>query len=92
MRFTGKELDDATSGFSISKQIGEGGYGSVYKGKLRQTTVAIKLLSQVCINFVYMYNYTSLLNVIPHVFAPSRKVKMPSPGQWPISTLLANSN
>ena len=56
-------------------QTGEGGYGLVYKGKLRQIA---KLLSQVCINFVCICIYI----VIPRVFAPSRKVKMPPPGQW----------
>ena len=54
MRFTGKELDDANQWLQYF-QTGEGGYGSVYKGKLRQTAVAIKLLSQVCTNFVCIF-------------------------------------
>ncbi|WOL06078.1 U-box domain-containing protein 33-like [Canna indica] len=38
------ELKQATQNFSNSLKIGEGGFGSVYKGFLRKTTVAIKLL------------------------------------------------
>ena len=42
--FTYKELDRATCGFDSALKIGEGGYGTVYKGTLRHTTVAIKRL------------------------------------------------
>ncbi|XP_072955890.1 U-box domain-containing protein 33-like [Typha angustifolia] len=42
--FTSLELKQATDGFSNSRKIGEGGFGSVYKGSLRNTTVAIKML------------------------------------------------
>lgn len=38
------ELEQATRGFDEALKIGEGGFGSVYKGSLRNTTVAIKLL------------------------------------------------
>ncbi|CAA6666576.1 unnamed protein product [Spirodela intermedia] len=38
------ELEQATCGFDDSLKIGEGGYGSVYRGVLRHTTVAIKRL------------------------------------------------
>ncbi|XP_078148073.1 U-box domain-containing protein 33-like isoform X2 [Carex rostrata] len=43
--FSYEELQDATNGFDNSFKIGEGGYGSVFKGSLRGTTVAIKLLN-----------------------------------------------
>ncbi|PUZ76958.1 hypothetical protein GQ55_1G331800 [Panicum hallii var. hallii] len=39
------ELEQATQGFDEGLKIGEGGFGSVYKGFLRNTTVAIKLLN-----------------------------------------------
>ena len=39
------ELEQATQGFEEGLKIGEGGFGSVYKGFLRNTTVAIKLLN-----------------------------------------------
>ncbi|KAG1361326.1 hypothetical protein COCNU_09G007890 [Cocos nucifera] len=39
------ELKQATMDFDDSLKIGEGGYGNVYKGFLRHTTVAIKLLN-----------------------------------------------
>ncbi|KAL9258010.1 U-box domain-containing protein [Drosera capensis] len=37
------ELEEATDGFNPSSKIGEGGYGSIYKGSLRHTEVAIKM-------------------------------------------------
>lgn len=42
--FSSYELEQATRGFDQELKIGEGGFGSVYKGTLRNTTVAIKLL------------------------------------------------
>ncbi|KAG6474876.1 hypothetical protein ZIOFF_064092 [Zingiber officinale] len=44
LEFSSSELKKATQGFSDSLKIGEGGFGSVYKGFLRNTAVAIKLL------------------------------------------------
>ncbi|KAJ4777768.1 U-box domain-containing protein kinase family protein [Rhynchospora pubera] len=38
------ELEQATENFSKKHKIGEGGFGSVYKGFLRNTMVAIKML------------------------------------------------
>ncbi|XP_008778858.2 U-box domain-containing protein 33-like isoform X1 [Phoenix dactylifera] len=43
--FSYAELKQATLDFDDSLKIGEGGYGSVYKGFLRHTTVAIKMLN-----------------------------------------------
>ncbi|XP_019709475.1 U-box domain-containing protein 33 isoform X2 [Elaeis guineensis] len=43
--FSYVELKQATLDFDDSLKIGEGGYGSVYQGFLRHTTVAIKLLN-----------------------------------------------
>ncbi|KAL1563768.1 Cold-responsive protein kinase 1 [Salvia divinorum] len=41
-----KELQIATQNFNVSNKIGEGGFGSVYKGRLKDDTlVAIKVLS-----------------------------------------------
>lgn len=44
-KFTYEELKEATNGFDDSLKIGEGGYGSVYKGLLHGSTVAIKILN-----------------------------------------------
>ncbi|XP_078175883.1 cold-responsive protein kinase 1-like [Carex rostrata] len=44
--FTYNELRKATDGFSYANKIGEGGFGSVYKGKLKDGTIlAVKVLS-----------------------------------------------
>ncbi|KAK9985501.1 hypothetical protein SO802_030452 [Lithocarpus litseifolius] len=44
--FSHNELRSATNGFHSSAKIGEGGFGSVYKGRLRDgSLVAVKVLS-----------------------------------------------
>jgi len=48
LKFTIAELNKITSNFSESHKIGQGGFGSVYQGKLRDgTTVAIKRAKKV---------------------------------------------
>ncbi|KAH7863818.1 hypothetical protein Vadar_022307 [Vaccinium darrowii] len=42
--FSFSEIEEATSSFDLSLKIGEGGYGNIYKGLLRHTGVAIKML------------------------------------------------
>nr|GMD64972.1 U-box domain-containing protein 33 [Ipomoea batatas] len=42
--FSFSEIEEATSDFDPNLKIGEGGYGSIYRGVLRQTPVAIKIL------------------------------------------------
>ena len=42
--FSFSEIEEATQNFDPSLKIGEGGYGSIYKGVLRQTQVAVKML------------------------------------------------
>ncbi|KAM0998030.1 hypothetical protein ACFX13_007949 [Malus domestica] len=45
-KFTFKQLKDATSNFNKANKIGEGGFGSVYKGILADgTVIAVKQLS-----------------------------------------------
>ncbi|PVH65654.1 hypothetical protein PAHAL_1G047500 [Panicum hallii] len=45
-RYTYRELVRATENFSQSNKIGEGGFGSVYKGQLKNgTIIAVKVLS-----------------------------------------------
>ncbi|KAG5538373.1 hypothetical protein RHGRI_019075 [Rhododendron griersonianum] len=43
--FSFSEIVEATSNFDLSLKIGEGGYGNIYKGQLRHTQVAIKILN-----------------------------------------------
>jgi transposase len=45
-QYSFEELEAATDGFSELNQIGLGGYGPVYKGKLHHTMVAIKVLKK----------------------------------------------
>ncbi|XP_057499480.1 U-box domain-containing protein 33-like [Actinidia eriantha] len=42
--FSFSEIEAATTSFDPSLKIGEGGYGSIYRGFLRHTQVAIKML------------------------------------------------
>lgn len=42
--FSYSEIKDATCNFDESLKIGEGGYGSIFRGSLRHTEVAIKML------------------------------------------------
>ncbi|PON92089.1 GPCR kinase [Trema orientale] len=42
--FSFSEIEESTNKFDQSLKIGEGGYGSIYKGLLRHTLVAIKML------------------------------------------------
>ncbi|XP_054784245.1 U-box domain-containing protein 33-like isoform X2 [Prosopis cineraria] len=42
--FSFQEIEQATRNFNSSLKIGEGGYGNIYKGVLRHTEVAIKML------------------------------------------------
>jgi predicted Ser/Thr protein kinase len=43
--FSFSEIEEATCNFNPSLKIGEGGYGSIFKGSLRHTEVAIKILN-----------------------------------------------
>lgn len=43
--FSFSEIEEATCNFNPSLKIGEGGYGNVFKGILRHTEVAIKMLN-----------------------------------------------
>ncbi|CAI9108094.1 OLC1v1007613C1 [Oldenlandia corymbosa var. corymbosa] len=49
VEFLVSDLESATCSFSESFKIGEGGYGSVYKGELLNRTVAIKTLRSLSI-------------------------------------------
>jgi len=42
--FSFSEIEEATHHFDPSRKIGEGGFGNIYKGVLRQTQVAVKML------------------------------------------------
>ncbi|WJX82980.1 hypothetical protein P8452_65677 [Trifolium repens] len=42
--FSFSEIEEATGNFNPSLKIGEGGYGNIFKGLLRHTEVAIKVL------------------------------------------------
>ena len=44
--FSLAEIDEATDGFNQSNKIGEGGYGTIYKGFICHTAVAVKVLNR----------------------------------------------
>ena len=50
MMYSCTELQMATAQFSKKKVIGKGGFGTVYHRTLRQTSVAIKILNDVCLH------------------------------------------
>lgn len=55
--FSFKELQRATANFASVHQIGEGGFGTVFKGKLDDgTVVAIKRARKVVIEFLLLDN------------------------------------
>ncbi|VVA95804.1 unnamed protein product [Arabis nemorensis] len=43
-KYTVEEIEEATSNFSESQKVGEGGYGPVFRGFLDHTSVAVKVL------------------------------------------------
>ncbi|XP_050236595.1 U-box domain-containing protein 33-like [Mercurialis annua] len=44
--FSLSEIKEATRNFDLAFKIGEGGYGNIYRGNLRKTEVAIKVLNK----------------------------------------------
>ncbi|KAG0536684.1 hypothetical protein BDA96_03G085000 [Sorghum bicolor] len=63
--FTYEELEEATDGFSDSRELGDGGFGTVYRGKLRDgRVVAVKRL--------YKNNYKRVEQFINEVDILSR--------------------
>ncbi|CAN8286201.1 unnamed protein product [Cochlearia groenlandica] len=43
--FSFSEIEEATNHFDLTLKIGEGGYGTIYIGRLRHTQVAIKMMN-----------------------------------------------
>ncbi|URE05566.1 U-box domain-containing protein [Musa troglodytarum] len=82
LEFSSLELMQATENFSNSLKIGEGGFGCVYKGFIRNTAVAIKLLHQqsmqgqsefhqevAVLSRVRHPNLVTLIGACPEIFA-----------------------
>jgi hypothetical protein len=67
-QFTYEELEDATDGFSDEREIGEGGFGTVYKGLLRDgRAVAVKrLYSNSCRRVEQFVNEAAILSRLRH--------------------------
>jgi chromosome segregation ATPase len=62
--FSPFELEQATRSFDEALKIGEGGFGCVYKGSLRSTTVAIKLLHPESLQGLSEFNQEVILQMI----------------------------
>jgi chromosome segregation ATPase len=62
--FSAFELEQATRSFDEALKIGEGGFGCVYKGSLRSTTVAIKLLHPESLQGQSEFNQEVILQMI----------------------------
>lgn len=60
--FTFKELVAATQNFKEANMIGEGGFGSVYKGRLDSGTVHLYILSPFCVRRYVSYSIYELRN------------------------------
>lgn len=54
------DLEKATKSFSEENLIGKGGFGRVYRGYMRSTTVAIKVLSEVINIIMFPMLYVSV--------------------------------
>jgi serine/threonine protein kinase len=67
-QFTYEELEDATDGFSDEREIGDGGFGTVYKGHLRDgRVVAVKrLYSNSCRRVEQFVNEAAILSRLRH--------------------------
>ena len=61
MEFVEADIKEATRDYTESQLLGVGGFGSVYKGIMRGTFVAVKVLSEVYYIYIYIiictYNY-----------------------------------
>ncbi|GJM89665.1 hypothetical protein PR202_ga05874 [Eleusine coracana subsp. coracana] len=66
--FTYEELEDATDGFSDEREIGDGGFGTVYKGQLRDgRVVAVKRLYSNSLRRVEQFvNEAAILSRLRH--------------------------
>ena len=67
LEFSEEEVKVATKGFAREELLGKGGFGSVYKGNVRGTVVAIKVLTKVHTRNQYE---CTLLNRIFSLFSP----------------------
>ena len=53
LEFTESDIKQATNNFSANSVLGSGGFGVVYKGKMRGTNIAVKKLTEVYKSFTY---------------------------------------
>ena len=64
--YTYKDLSAATDGFKVHNRIGEGKFGEVYYGVVKNTKCAIKKLKQVieklCQNCPELFPFSKLIN------------------------------
>jgi len=68
--FSSSELESATEKFSSSLKIGEGGFACVYRGILRNMTVAIKVLKPDCLQGRSQFEQEVIYASHPEIFLP----------------------
>ncbi|OAY81301.1 putative serine/threonine-protein kinase [Ananas comosus] len=83
--FSYEELEEATDGFNASKELGDGGFGRVYEGKLRDgRTVAVKRLYENSYKRVEQFmNEVDILSRLRH---QSLLPSMPAPPATAVSS------
>lgn len=55
MMFCSEDLKLATNDYNSDAVVGEGGFGKVYRGRLRYSDVAVKVLSDVRLKYTLSY-------------------------------------
>ena len=93
MIFSEADLERATGDFSEENMVGKGGFGRVFRGKLRHSDVAIKVLNTVSIGMVFNWHCDVYLpkhrciHIVVTLFLYSARSRVHHEGKVRVSTL-----